>query len=67
MFFSAIEQNVIKIIGENFAKLEYLDLSLRTIKAEDAVAELKKNLPCLKGVIKEVFSEENWVVKTVKF
>jgi hypothetical protein len=49
-----LEQDAIRFIGENFASLEYLGLSLENMKAEDAVAELKKYLPGLRGVIKEV-------------
>jgi hypothetical protein len=57
------------LIGEKFAKLEYLELSLRTMKAEDAIAELKKYLPRLRGLIKEVQEggSENRVKKIVKF
>jgi hypothetical protein len=48
------DHDVIKIIGEHFATLEYLELSLKTMKAKVAVAKLKRYLPGLRGVIKEV-------------
>jgi hypothetical protein len=48
------DHDVIKTIGEKFTDLEYLELSLKTMKAEDAIAELKRYLPGLRGVIKEV-------------
>jgi hypothetical protein len=50
------EEDFIKMIGEKFIGLERLELNLETTKAEDAVAELKKSLPGLRGVIKEVSS-----------
>jgi hypothetical protein len=66
-----MEQKAIKMIGEKFTSLEYLELSLRAMKAKDAVAELKKHLPGLRGVIKEVivgyYSDIKRVIKTVKF
>ncbi len=34
--------------------LEYLELSFKAMKAKDAVAELKKLLPGLRGVMREV-------------
>jgi hypothetical protein len=52
------------MIGEKFAKLEYLKLSLEAMKAEIAIAKLKKYLPGLRGVIKEV---KNWDRKTIEF
>ncbi len=48
------------------ASLEYLELSLKALKAEDAVDELKKHLPGLRGVIEEVLSFRR-VTKIVKF
>jgi hypothetical protein len=42
------------LIGEKFTSLERFELNLETMKAEDA--ELKKSLPGLRGVIKEVSS-----------
>jgi hypothetical protein len=42
------------MIGEKFAGVEYLELSLRAMNAEVAVAELKKHLPGLRGVMREV-------------
>jgi hypothetical protein len=62
------EGDVIKTIGKKLAALEYLGLSLKTMEAEDAVAELKRYLPSLKGVIKEVQDgSRDRVKKTVKF
>jgi hypothetical protein len=48
------DKDIIKLIGEKFTGLEYLELAFKTMKAEDAVAELNKYLPGLRGVIKEV-------------
>jgi hypothetical protein len=45
---------VIKTIGAKLSSLEYLELSLLHLKAEEVVAELKRYLPGLRGVIKEV-------------
>jgi hypothetical protein len=64
IFFRSTEDIVIKMIGEKFAKLEYLKLSLEAMKAEIAIAKLKKYLPGLRGVIKEV---KNWDRKTIEF
>jgi hypothetical protein len=57
------------LIGEKFAKLEYLELGLKNLKAEDAIVELMKYLPGLRGLIKEVQKDgsENRVKKIVKF
>jgi hypothetical protein len=62
------EQDVIKLIGEKLTGLEYLGIGLKFTKAEDAVAELKKYFPSLRGVIKEVqgcFGDHN--KKSFKF
>jgi hypothetical protein len=62
------EQDVIRLIGEKFAALEYLEWSLKAMKVEDAVAELKRCLPGLKGVIKNrsLYSRSH-VTKIVSF
>jgi hypothetical protein len=62
--FRLSDHDVIKTIGEKFAKLEYLKLSLETMKAEVVIAKLKKYLPGLRGVIREV---KNWDRKTIEF
>jgi hypothetical protein len=65
------EENIIKTIGSKFTSLEYLELSLEVLEAEDAVAELKKHLSGLRGVIEEVFNygdnRDGSVMKIVKF
>jgi hypothetical protein len=49
------EKNAIKIIGENCANLEYLEIKLEKMKAEiAAVAVLKEKLPGLRGSIKQI-------------
>jgi hypothetical protein len=51
-----------------FSDLEYLELSLRTMKSEVAIAELKRYLPGLRGLIKEVqVCLEIYVKKIDKF
>jgi hypothetical protein len=60
------EEGAVKLIGQKMASLEYLELSLKALKAEDAVDELKKHLPGLRGVIEEVLSFRR-VTKIVKF
>ncbi len=46
-----------------------MELSLKNMKAEDAIVELKKHLPGLRGLIKEVQEggSENRVKNIVKF
>jgi hypothetical protein len=56
------------MIGQKIASLKYLELSLRTMKAGDAVAELKRYLPGLRGAITEVVeNQDDSVVKIVNF
>jgi hypothetical protein len=65
------EEDVIKTVGSKFTSLEYLELSLEVMEAEDAVDELKKHLPGLRGVIEDVFNygdnRDSRVMKIVKF
>jgi hypothetical protein len=48
------EMKAIKMIAENCANLEYLEVELKEMKAETAVAILKEKLPQLKGCVKEL-------------
>jgi hypothetical protein len=58
-----MELDAIKMIGEKFTSLEYLELSLKDMKAEVAAAELKKYLPGLRGAIKEGPTHVRKIVK----
>jgi hypothetical protein len=53
------------MIGEKLTSLEYLELSFKVMKAEVAMAELKKYLPGLRGVIKEVQDDSIGSVKKI--
>jgi hypothetical protein len=64
------DEDVVKMIGEKFAALKYLELNLKTMKADDAIAVLNTHLPGLRGVIKEVQDRDyrdDRVVKIIKF
>jgi hypothetical protein len=47
------EEDVIKMIAEKCANLEYLEVELKEMKAETAVAILKEKLPGLRGCVKQ--------------
>jgi hypothetical protein len=47
------EEEAIKMIAEKCAKLEYLEVELKEMKAETAVAILKEKLPGLRGCVKQ--------------
>ncbi len=54
------EKKAIKMIAKKCAKLEYLEISLKKIKAETTVAILKEKLPGLRGFIKQI--DENYKI-----
>jgi hypothetical protein len=59
------EEEAIKMIAEKCAKLEYLEIHVKKMKAETAVTVLKEKLPGLRGFVKEL-NDHYKILNTIK-